>query len=797
MTVYCKIEFLHRINEVPYNGLRRSHAHDVWAMKSSRENVVALSPWSASMLTFRLWVVFLFSCGSVMLNGCGSGAAPSAAREKTVVRCAQTQPATAPLAEYKADPRLTPPVAKVIPKEVNLGGQRVVDNYWWLRDKSDPAVIAYLNAENAYTDAAMKPAEGLQKKLYDEMTNRLPDKNETVPYRVDNWWYSSRHDEDYPIYVRRLGSPKADPVVIADVNELAKGHKFFDYVLGPVSDDGNLLLFATDVTGNRQYELQVKDLRTGKVLPEKIAVVDSFAWMTDNKTFYYVKEDDAKRDYRLYRHTLGMPVANDPLLYEEKDPQFSITLTRTRDKKFFIVSSESSTTSEERVIPADHMGDTVLVEPRRADMEYYLDHRDGRFYIRVNDTSENFRIVTAPDNNPGCQNWKELVGARPDVVIGDEDVFAHDLIVSERRDGITQLAVAKLPEVRGDPAARGDAMPVEIRFNEPDFVVSLGDNAEFDPSFVRIVYASLTTPQRVIDVDLTSGQQTLKKQEAVEGDFKAKNYREERVFATACDGTKIPISLVYRVGRNGARPSGPRPMLLDGYGSYGNSEDVNFSSDRLSLLDRGMIYAIAHVRGGGEYGRNWYNGARIKTKQNTFGDFIACAEYLEKTGYTAPNKLAIYGASAGGLLIGAVVNQRPDLFRAAVAEVPWVDVLADMSDPSIPLTTLEYSEWGNPNKPAERALIAAYDPYTNVRPQAYPAMLVRESLNDSQVQYWDAARWVAKLRAAKKQAGPAGKSELLFKMDMNAGHDGASGQDAQLQDDAFDDAWILTRLGVE
>ncbi len=696
----------------------------------------------------------------------------------------------------------TPPQAKIIPTEVTLGGQKVIDNYWWLRDKSDPAVIAYLNAENAYADAVMKPTEPLQEKLFNEMAERLPQEDETVPYRDGQYWYSTRRGLQYPVYLRRKGSPNAKPEVIVDVNQLAEGHRFFDYNEGSVSNDGNLLAFSTDVTGNRQFVLQVKDLRTGQVLKDAISLVDSFEWAADSKILYYVKQDDAKRDYQLYRHVVGKPPKQDELIYEEKDEQFALQIGRTRDRKFMVLMSESTTTAEVQVIPTNGAARPLLIEPRQPDRKYTVDHGGNRFYIRVNDTSRNFRIVTAPDDRPGRANWSELVAARDDVVLDDHDVFGHYLILTERREGLPQLAIAKLPDDDANPSESGKLIPTELGFHEPDYAVALGDNHEFNPEAVRFTYNSLTTPHRVYDLKLSDGTQTLLKQDPVGGGFDAANYREERLFATAGDGTKIPISLVYRLKRSApdgpaTRPAGPQPLLLDGYGSYGNSEEASFSTTRLSLLDRGMMFAIAHVRGGGEFGRAWYDAGRAINKPNTFSDFIAVAEYLEKNGYTSPEKLAIEGGSAGGLLVGAVLNQKPQLFRAAVAQVPWVDVLADMCDPKIPLTTLEYKEWGNPNISAERAVIASYDPYSNVRPQAYPAILVRESLNDSQVQYWDAARWVAKLRAAKKQAGEAGKSELLLKMDMDAGHGGASGLDAGLRDDAFDDAWILTRLGVK
>jgi oligopeptidase B len=701
-----------------------------------------------------------------------------------------------------------PPRAKTVPMQLTLGGQPVTDEYWWLRNKSDPEVIRYLKAENAYTDAVMKPTQALQQRLYDEMLARIQETDESVPYREGEWWYSHRTEKgkQYGIFVRRRGSPDAQAQVLNDVNALAAGHPFFDYAAGAVSDDGNLLAYSTDTTGSRQFVLRVKDLRDGHLLPDEVRLVDEIAWGSDNKTLYYVKEDEAnKRSYRLYRHVLGSPVERDELLYEEKDELFSISLHRTRDKKYLIANSGSMTASEVRVMPADGSAPLRLIEPRQADREYYLDHRNGRFYIRVNDTSRNFRIVTAPVGNPSRKNWSELLAARDDIVIQDIDCFAHHLVIGQRRDGLPQLAIAKLADGAGDPAAASKLEPKELTFDEPVYTVRLGENAEFDPPALRFSYTSLTTPRSTFDMDWASGKRTLLKREPVLGDFDPANYREQRLFATATDGTKIPISLVYRVDPHSpaattARPSAPRPMLLEGYGSYGIPSDVWFASGRLSLLDRGVIYAVAHVRGGGEYGRAWYDAGRMKTKPNTFEDFIAAAQYLQANGYTTPGQLAIRGASAGGLLIGAVVNRRPDLFRAALAGVPWVDVLADMCDASIPLTTLEYIEWGNPNVPEERAVIASYCPYTNVRPQAYPQMLVRESLNDSEVQYWDAARWVAKLRAAKARAGGAGaggESELLLKMDMDAGHHGASGRYSELHNAAFDDAWILTRLGVE
>lgn len=725
----------------------------------------------------RCWLVF------ALLAGCGP-TPPTAERGPTTVNVGGP----------------TPPMAQRRPTTVNLGGQMVTDDYWWLRNKQDPAVLQYLSAENAYTTAVLKPTEALQQKLYDESMARLPEVNEGVPYRIGDWWYSVRDQDaqDYPVYLRRKGSPTTQPVVIADLNAMAKGHDYFDFASEEVSPDGNLMAFSTDITGNRQYVLQVKDLRSNASLKDQIPRVDSFTWMQDNRALYYTRQDDAKRAYRLYRHALGSPVERDDLVYEEKDVTFSISVDCTRDRKWIICESDSSTQTEVRVFPSDKPAAPILIEPRKADLEYYVDHRDGRFYIRVNDTGENFRIVSTPEDAPGREHWTELVAADPQVTLTDFDLFAHDLVLSERRNGLPQVAIAKLPDGPGDPARGGELKAREVAFSEPDFDVSMSENHVFDPPAIRIEYSSLTTPFQTIDVSLSDGKQMVLKQGFAGSDFDRSNYEERRLFATADDGTRIPISLVYRknkaMGPNG-HPCAP--MLLGGYGSYGNASNADFSRDELSLLNRGMICAIAHVRGGGEYGRTWYDGGRMKNKMNTFTDFIACAKYLEENGWSTPKEMAIDGASAGGLLIGAVVERQPELFRAAVADVPWVDVLADMCDPSVPLTTLEYSEWGNPNIPDQRAYIASYDPYRNVRRQAYPDLLVLESFNDSQVQYWDATRWVAKLRWAKAQAGAAGESQLLFKMYMDAGHDGPSGQESALREEALVNAWLLTRLGVE
>ena len=673
-----------------------------------------------------------------------------------------------------------PPVAKKVPKSSTIHDDTRIDNYFWLRDKTNPEVIAHLQAENAYADALMKPTEEMQKALYDELLSHIKQTDVNVPYREGDYFYYSRTEQgkQYPIYARKKSSLEAPEEVILDVNKLAEGKKFMSVSAFDVSDDGNLLAFSTDDTGYRQYKLQVKDLRTGEMLPDTVARTGSVLWAADNKSIFYTVENDAKRQYRLYRHTLGDP--NDALIYEEKDELYDLYAERTRSGEWILATSDSKTTSEVRVLRADDpKSEPRVVLPRKADHKYYVDHRGDRFYILTNDAGINYRVVSAPIADPSQKNWTEVIAYRKPVRVEDIDLFANHLVAREREGGLSYLNIIDL---------RDGSKSHRISFPEPAYAVFGSANRVFDTNVFRYGYQSLVTPNSVYDYDMDTKKQTLLKRTEVPGGFDPANYKSERIFATAGDGTKIPIALVYR---KSVTPRGRNPLVLYAYGSYGSSSPTAFSSNRLALLDRGVIYAIAHIRGGGEMGKEWHEAGRMMTKKNTFTDFIAAAEHLIKEKYTSSNKLVISGGSAGGLLMGAVANMRPDLFKAVIAYVPFVDVINTMLDASLPLTTQEYIEWGNPNEKAAYTYMKSYDPYGNVGKKKYPTMLVRTSLNDSQVPYWEGAKWVAKLREMK-----TGDNPILLKVNLGAGHGGASGRYDALRDTAYDYAFILKQLGL-
>lgn len=682
-----------------------------------------------------------------------------------------------------------PPVAKKVPKVDELHGDRRVDNYSWLREKTNPEVIAYLESENDYTNAVMKPTEAFQEKLYQEMLGRIKQTDLSVPYRLGGYFYYTRTEEgkQYPIYCRRKGSLEAPEQVILDVNQLAEGEKFMSVGQFRVSDDGKLLAFSTDNTGFRQYTLRVKNLETGEMLPDRIEKVVSVVWAGDNQTIFYTVEDAAKRPYRLYRHQVGEPslpsaklgAAQDDMLYEEKDEMFRIFAYRTRSRAYVVLISGSLTASEARYLPADQPnGEWKLIAARSKDHEYDLDHHGDLFYIRTNDTGRNFRLVTAPASDPRRENWKELMPHRADVMLEGVEMFAKYMVLGERKNGLPQFRVTRL--------ADGDTFYVP--FPEPAYAAFPAQNPEFDQVKFRYNYQSMVTPSSVYDFDMEKRTAELLKQTEVLGGYDSKQYVSERLYATASDGTKVPISIVYR---KGLQKDGSAPLLLYAYGSYGAPMSPTFSSNRLSLLDRGFVYAIAHIRGGGELGKAWHDQGRMMNKRNTFTDFIACAEYLIAQKFTAKERLVISGGSAGGLLMGAVTNMRPDLFKIVVSYVPFVDVLNTMLDASLPLTAGEWEEWGDPRKKADYDYMRTYCPYTNIEKKDYPTILVRTSFNDSQVMYWEPAKYVAKLRAHKTDANP-----LLFRINMVAGHGGRSGRYEALRDAAFDYAFILTQLGI-
>ncbi len=673
-----------------------------------------------------------------------------------------------------------PPVARKIPHLTKIHGETLVDDYFWLRRKGSGPVMSYLKAENAYTDWFMRPTAALQETLYREMVGRIQETDTSVPYRFGDYFYYYRTErgKQYEIYCRKHGGPDAPEEIVLDLNELAKGKPFIGLGVYEVSDDGNLLAYSLDFTGFNEFTLYVKDLRTGKLLRDRIEKVASVVWAADNLTVFYAAEDEAKRPFGLYRHRLGSK--EQTLIYDEKDDRFSIDVSRSRSDKFIFLTSVSKTASESYFVPADRPEQLPMLIAKRADtVEYYADHAGDLFYIRTNDKGRSFRIVTAPVANPGRENWKELVPTKDDVTIDGLMVFAGHFVLLERANG--------LPQVRITDIATGASH--ELEFHEPTYFASAGDNAEFNTNVLRLTYESLVTPASVFDYNMQTRERTLLKREPVRGGYDANQYAIERVFAVASDGTSIPISLVYR--RDLKRPEG-NPLLLDGYGSYGLSEDVWFSSSRLSLLDRGVVFAIAHIRGGGEYGEHWHDAGRMMTKKNTFTDYIACAEFLIANRYTTRDQLAIYGASAGGLLMGATLNLRPDLCHVALVEVPFVDVINTMLDDSLPLTTGEFEEWGNPQNWDDYRYMKSYSPYDNIAATNYPTMLVRSSLNDSLVMYWEPAKYVAKLRAMKTDSNP-----LIFKVDLEpAGHGGKSGRYDALRDLAFDYAFTLTQLGI-
>ncbi|HSL54407.1 MAG TPA: S9 family peptidase, partial [Pyrinomonadaceae bacterium] len=646
------------------------------------------------------------------------------------------------------------------PKTTNIHGTTLVDDYFWLREKTNPAVLAHLQAEEAYTQQVMKPTEPLQEKLYKEMLSHIKQTDTDVPYRSGNYFYYTRTEEgkQYPIYCRKKGSLDAAEEIVLDQNELAKGHKFMSVGLFLPSDDGNLLAYSTDNTGYRQYVLQIKDLRTGQLFPERIERVTSLVWANDNKTFFYVTEDPVtKRSDKFFRHVLGTDKMD--LVYDEKDELFDIGVSRSRDKAVVFLTSFSKTSTESRYLRAnDPNGTLKVIIPRSPEHEYDVNHRDGLFYIRTNKGAKNFRIVTAPVSDPSEKNWKEFIAHKPEVKIDAISMYADHAVLLEWEGGLQQLEVVNFKTNKRN----------RITFPEPVYSAELGTNREYNTSVVRYNYESLVTPESVFEYDMNTGKSTLLKQTEVPGGFDRGNYQSERVFATASDGTKIPMSLVYR---KGVKMDGSAPLLLYGYGSYGYSIPPTFSSRRLSLLDRGVIFAIGHIRGGSELGEEWRQAGRMMKKMNTFTDFIACAETLIKNKFTSKDRLVIEGGSAGGLLMGVVSNLRPDLFKAVVSHVPFVDVLNTMLDASLPLTTSEYIEWGNPNEKAAFEYMKTYSPYDNIAKKDYPATLVKVSLNDSQVPYWEGAKLVAKLRTMKTDKNP-----LLLKVNFGAGHGGASGR---------------------
>lgn len=674
---------------------------------------------------------------------------------------------------------LTPPIAPQVPHVHERFGDIREDPWSWLRDKADPKVRAYLDAENAYAEAELAPLEGLETRLYNEMLARIKQTDLSVPYRDNGYWYYTRTEEgkQYAIHCRRAGTMDAPEEVVLDLNLLAEGHPYLGLGAFEISDDNRHLLFSIDTTGFREYTLQVKDLVAGQMLEDRIERVTSAAWAADSRTILYVVEDHAKRPSKLWRRQLG--AGTDTPIYEETDELFRIGVGHGRSRQFLYLGINSFTTSEARCVPADRPAGTWrVIVPRATGREYDVDDRGDRFWFRVNDTGRNFRLVSAPVDDPATDNWREEVPHRKDVMVEGFDLFRDFTIIHQRRDGLPEL------RVMGRDGADDHLIPMA----EPVYTAGPGTNAEWDATQYRFSYQSFVTPPSVFDYDVRARIRTLRKQVEVLGGYDPAHYQSSRVHAEAPDGTQVPISLVWR---QGVPRDGSAPMLLTGYGAYGISYPVAFSSARLSLLDRGVVYAIAHVRGGGDLGKAWHDGGRMMQKMNTFTDFIACGERLVEHKWTSPPRLVIEGGSAGGLLTGAVANLRPDLWGAIVGHVPFVDVLTTMLDASLPLTVGEYEEWGDPNDEATYRYLRRYCPWSNIERKAYPAMYLRTSLNDSQVMYWEPAKYIAKLRSLKTDT-----NQLLLLTNMGAGHGGASGRYDHLHELARDYAWMLQRMGL-
>jgi oligopeptidase B len=677
------------------------------------------------------------------------------------------------------------PVARVEPTELVTNGKTRVDDYYWLRERENPEVVDYLAAENEYLEAGMSHAAGLRETLFEEIVGRIKEDDESVPYRFRDYYYQTRYEEDgeYPIYLRREGSPDGSEQVMVDVNQLAEGHEYYAASVGVrgLSESQRILAFGTDDVGRRKYTVRFLDLETGEFLADEIPdVTPNVAWAADDRTLFYTRQDpETLRWYQVYRHTLGTHPSEDELVYEETDEEFSVSVGRTKSRDYIFITAYQTLSTEYRFAPAaDPAAEFEVILPRQADHEYSVDHYGDHFYFRTNRDAPNFRLTRAPVANPGFESWEEVVPHRDDVLLEGFDLFTGHLVAEERENGLIRLRVMPW---------NGDSEHY-IAFDDPTYMAFTTSNLEFDTPILRFGYTSMTTPFSTYDYDMPTRSKALLKRTEVVGDFDPADYRSERLWATARDGRRVPVSLVYR---KGFEADASAPLLLYGYGSYGASMDATFGSARLSLLDRGFVYAIAHVRGGEELGRWWYEEGKLLNKMNTFTDFIDVAEFLVADGYADPRRVFAMGGSAGGLLMGAVVNLRPDLWRGVVAAVPFVDVVTTMLDETIPLTTSEYDEWGNPNDPEYFDYMMSYSPYDNTGPGDYPNLLVTTGLHDSQVQYWEPAKWVARIRAVKTDV-----NRVYLHTNMDAGHGGASGRFRRHRETALEYAFLLDLAGI-
>jgi oligopeptidase B len=680
------------------------------------------------------------------------------------------------------NPEIKPPIAEKHPYQLELFGDIRIDDYYWLREKKNPDVIRYLNEENQYTGRMMRHTEPFQKRLYDEMLGRIKETDLSVPEKIDDYYYYTRTEKgkQYPIYCRKKGTLEAAEEIILDVNELAEGYTYLKIGVAEISPDHSLLAYSVDTDGSESFTLYIKNTTNGELIGTPIPDTHySVEWANDNRTIFYTVLDEAKRPHRVYRHMTDTDPKGDDLVYQETDQSYFVWLRKTRSKKYIMISCDNITTSEVRYLDADKPRDlSTVFQNRQRGVEYSLNHHEDTFYIVTNEDAKNFKLMAAPVSTPDKVHWSEVIPHRIDIKLDGIDIFSDYMVIHERSNGLKSIRIRDL---------RVNVIHT-IEFPEPVYNVVAAGNPEYKTEYLRFHYTSFVTPMSVFDYNMRTRERELKKQTEVLGGYNPEEYLSEQLFATATDGTRIPISIVYK---KGMRRDGDNPAALYGYGAYGISQEVNFSSHRISLLDRGFVIGIAHIRGGGEMGRQWYEDGKLLKKKNTFTDFIACAEYIFENNYTSPRKLVIYGGSAGGLLVGAVLNMRPDICSGAIANVPFLDVLTTMLDSSLPLTVTEYDEWGNPYDKVYYDYIKSYSPYDNVTAQNYPHILALAGLNDPRVQYWEPAKWTAKLRVTKTDT-----NALLLKTDMGTGHGGASGRYDFLKDLAFEYAFIIQMCGV-
>jgi oligopeptidase B len=685
---------------------------------------------------------------------------------------------------FNPDPNmLTPPRAKQIPKEITTHNHTRIDKYYWLNQRENPEVIAYLEQENAYTEQGLAHTKKFQEKLFNEIKGKIKEDDESVPYLKNGYYYYTRYVKggEYPIIARKKGSLESEEEILLNVNEMAEGYDYYQVGSSKVSTNNNILAYSVDTVSRRIYSIYFKNLETNELLEDVIPnTTGSVVWANDNKTVFYTKKDETLRAYKIFKHTLGTDILQDEEVFHEEDATFNCGISKSKSGDFLFIGSYSTVSSEVRFIDANKPnGKWKVIEPRKRDHLYYVDHFEDSFYIRTNNNdAKNYRLVKTLVSAPQATNWAEIIAHRPDILLEDFELFKNYMVLTERHLGLNKLRVFDFEQKKD----------FYIDFNDPAYTAYSSTNLEFDTPWFRYGYTSLTTPNSVYEFNMETGEQVLLKQTEVVGGHNPDEYESERLWATAKDGTQVPISLVYK--KNVYKKDGTAPLLLYGYGSYGYSLDPYFSISRLSLLDRGFAFAIAHIRGGEELGRDWYENGKLLKKKNTFTDFIACGQFLVKENYAAHDKLFASGGSAGGLLMGAVINMKPEMWAGVVADVPFVDVVTTMLDESIPLTTGEFDEWGNPKNKEYYFYMLAYSPYDQVERKKYPPLLVITGLHDSQVQYWEPAKWVAKLRTLKTDNNP-----LYLKTDMSAGHGGASGRFESLRDVALEYAFLLDLAG--